>query len=204
MNRLKSIKSALTIFLFFSLVLVGMYFFSKGNSKNIPNDEEVPDSVKFSKEYPGVGENNVFEYKTIEEIIKIFESGTGVVYLGFPECPWCQRYVIYLNEVANDVGLKNIYYFNILQDRKDNTEGYRTLLSLLDGYLLNDDDGNPRIFVPDISVVVNGEIVGHDNETSMESGSVDEYWTEQKVENFKNKLKGILEKVVNNCKTCNI
>ncbi len=204
MNRLKSIKSALTIFLFFSLVLVGMYFFSKGNSKNIPNDEEVPDSVKFSKEYPGVGENNVFEYKTIEEIIEIFESGTGVVYLGFPECPWCQRYVIYLNEVANDVGLKNIYYFNILQDRKDNTEGYRTLLSLLDGYLLNDDDGNPRIFVPDISVVVNGEIVGHDNETSMESGSVDEYWTEQKVENFKNKLKGILEKVVNNCKTCNI
>ncbi|HPQ79046.1 MAG TPA: hypothetical protein PLG47_01160 [Candidatus Dojkabacteria bacterium] len=204
MNRLKSIKSALTIFLFFSLVLVGMYFFSKGNSNNVPNEEEVPDSVKFSKEYPGVGENNVFEYKTIEEIIKIFESGTGVVYLGFPECPWCQRYVIYLNEVANDVGLKNIYYFNILQDRKDNTEGYRTLLSLLDGYLLNDDDGNPRIFVPDISVVVNGEIVGHDNETSMESGSVDEYWTEQKVENFKNKLKGILEKVVNNCKTCNI
>jgi hypothetical protein len=181
-----------------------MYFFSKGNSNNVPNEEEVPDSVKFSKEYPGVGENNVFEYKTIEEIIKIFESGTGVVYLGFPECPWCQRYVIYLNEVANDVGLKNIYYFNILQDRKDNTEGYRTLLSLLDGYLLNDDDGNPRIFVPDISVVVNGEIVGHDNETSMESGSVDEYWTEQKVENFKNKLKGILEKVVNNCKTCNI
>lgn len=204
MNRLKSIKSALTIFLFFSLVLVGMYFFSKGNSNNVPNEEEVPDSVKFSKEYPGVGENNVFEYKTIEEIIKIFESGTGVVYLGFPECPWCQRYVIYLNEVAKDVGLKNIYYFNILQDRKDNTEGYRTLLSLLDGYLLNDDDGNPRIFVPDISVVVNGEIVGHDNETSMESGSVDEYWTEQKVENFKNKLKGILEKVVNNCKTCNI
>jgi len=204
MNRLKSIKSALTIFLFFSLVLVGMYFFSKGNSNNVPNEEEVPDSVKFSKEYPGVGENNVFEYKTIEEIIKIFESGTGVVYLGFPECPWCQRYVIYLNEVANDVGLKNIYYFNILQDRKDNTEGYRTLLSLLDGYLLNDDDGNPRIFVTDISVVVNGEIVGHDNETSMESGSVDEYWTEQKVENFKNKLKGILEKVVNNCKTCNI
>lgn len=204
MNRLKSIKSALTIFLFFSLVLVGMYFFSKGNSNDVPNEEEVPDSVKFSKEYPGVGENNVFEYKTIEEIIKIFESGTGVVYLGFPECPWCQRYVIYLNEVANDVGLKNIYYFNILQDRKDNTEGYRTLLSLLDGYLLNDDDGNPRIFVPDISVVVNGEIVGHDNETSMESGSVDEYWTEQKVENFKNKLKGILEKVVNNCKTCNI
>ncbi len=204
MNRLKSIKSALTIFLFFSLVLVGMYFFSKGNSNNVPNEEEVPDSVKFSKEYPGVGENNVFEYKTIEEIIKIFESGTGVVYLGFPECPWCQRYVIYLNEVANEVGLKKIYYFNILQDRKDNTEGYRTLLSLLDGYLLNDDDGNPRIFVPDISVVVNGEIVGHDNETSMESGSVDEYWTEQKVKNFKNKLKGMLEKVVNNCKTCNI
>ena len=77
-------------------------------------------------------------------------------------------------------------------------------MSLLDGYLLNDNEGNPRIFVPDVTVVVNGEIVGHDNETSTESGSVDEYWTEEKIKNLKSRLKDMLEKVVNSCNTCNI
>lgn len=204
MNRLKSLKGALILFLLFSLILGGMHFFTKGMKKNTPEEELVSDSVKFSKEYSEVGENNVFEYKTVDETIKIFEAGTGVVYLGFPECPWCQRYVKYLNETANEVGLEKIYYFNILQDRKDNTEGYKKLLSLLDGYLLNDNEGNPRIFVPDVTVVVKGEIVGHDNETSMESGSVDEYWTEEKIKNLKSRLKDMLEKVVNSCNTCNI
>ena len=56
--------------------------------------EVIKDNVKFSQEYGSVSEDNVFCYKTIDEIINILEHGTGVVYLGFPECPWCKEYVI--------------------------------------------------------------------------------------------------------------
>lgn len=207
MNKQKALKFAFVLLLIFSLILGGMYLFSKKDKEVGSEPESVSDSVKFSKEYIEVGEENIFEYKSTDEIVKILEGGTGVVYLGFPECPWCQRYVVYLNEVAKESGVENIYYTNILQDRKNHTEGYQKLVSMLDGYLLNDNEGNPRIFVPDITLVQNGEIVGHDNETAVvteEDGTPEEYWTEQKVENLKSKLKQMLEKVVTSCNTCNI
>ena len=42
---------------------------------------EKKDNIKFRDEYKNVGENNVFTYRNINEIIKIMENGTGVVYL---------------------------------------------------------------------------------------------------------------------------
>ena len=62
--------------------------------------ETISDSKKFASEYTQVQEYNVFTYRSEDEIIKILEHGTGIVYLGFPECPWCQAYVKYLNETA--------------------------------------------------------------------------------------------------------
>ena len=67
------------------------------------NDEVLSDASKFKEEYTEVDEDNVFVYRDIDEIINILEKGTGVVYLGFPECKWCQRYVKYLNEVAKEI-----------------------------------------------------------------------------------------------------
>lgn len=208
MNKQNFLKIAFALLLIFSFILGGMYLFSKKDEEVESELEIVSDSVKFSKEYIEVGEENIFEYKSIDEIVKILEGGTGVVYLGFPECPWCQRYVVYLNEVAKESGVENIYYTNILQYRKDNTEGYQKLVSMLDGYLLNDNEGNPRIFVPDITVVQNGEIVGHDNETSVvteEDGTPEEYWTEKRIEDLKLRLKGFFEKLgAGSCTSCEV
>jgi len=64
------------------------------------NKNNIPDNERFANEYTEVGQNNVFVYRNADEIIKILEGGTGLVYLGFPECPWCQAYVPILNEVA--------------------------------------------------------------------------------------------------------
>ena len=89
------------------------------------------DSQKFAKEYSTVTEYNYYVYRNSEEIIKILEHGTGVVYLGFPECPWCQAYVPMLNEVADVEGLEKIYYFNILEDRKNNTKEYQKIANSL-------------------------------------------------------------------------
>lgn len=159
-------------------------------------DVKVTDSQRFALEYTQVTEDNLFVYRNLDEIINILEKGTGVVYLGFPECPWCQAYVPILNEVAKEVGTDKIFYFNILEERRNNTEKYQKIVSLLDGYLLNDEEGKPRVFVPDITVVKNGEIIMHDNETSVVTdadGTPEQYWTNDKKNALKNKLKSALE-----------
>lgn len=173
------------------------------------NDNKETDAMKFAKEYTEVGEDNVFVYRDAEEVIKLLKNGTGVLYLGFPECPWCQTYSKYLNEVANEVGVDKIYYYDILDDRANNTDVYKEIVSLLGDNLQYDEEGNHRVYVPNVSFHVNGEIVGNDNETSLDTkgfSNPEEYWTEEEVMELKNTLTTYMEKVYtasNMCTTCN-
>ena len=115
------------------------------------------DNIKFSKEYTSVSKDNVFVYRSKDEIINILEHGTGIVYLGYPECPWCMAYVPLLNEIAKNEGIEKIYYYNIREDRKNNTEFYQKVVSILNDYLNYDEEGKKRIFVPNVTFVKEGK-----------------------------------------------
>lgn len=163
------------------------------------------DNIKFSKEYTSVSKENVFVYRSKDEIINILEHGTGIVYLGFPECPWCEAYVVLLNEIAKNEGIEKIYYYNIKEDRDDNTKFYQKVVSILNDYLDYDEEGKRRIFVPNITFVKEGKIIFNDNETSLISDKVpSEYWTEEKKKLFNEKLrKNINELLDDVCTSCN-
>jgi len=187
----------------FLVIIIGVILFL------ISNKKEVKDSIRFANEYGSVSEDNVFVYKNIDEIIKIMEYGTGVVYLGFPECPWCRAYVKYLNDVAIEVGIDEVYYYNILEDRTNNTEEYQKIVSILGDNLQYDKEGNYRIYVPNVSFHINGEVIGNDYETSYDThglSSTIEYWTPEEVTDLKERLSVYMEKVykkLNSCTDCN-
>ena len=174
----------------------------------LPKKEVIKDSEKFKEEYTEVTEDNVFVYRSIDEIMKILENGSGVVYLGFPECKWCQKYVKYLDEVSRKANLEKIYYFDILEDRKNNTEEYLKIVSLLNEYLQYDDEGNKRIYVPTVVAVNNGEIVGFDDETAWDTKGFEEpadYWTVEEQLDLKLKLTEMFSKVDGStCTECNV
>ncbi len=170
------------------------------------NDEDsnLSDAERFSREYSDIQDNNVFVYRNVDEIIRILEHGTGVVYLGFPECKWCQKYVTYLNEAALENNITRIYYLDILEDRTNNTLEYQEIVSILDEYLQYDEEGNKRVFVPMVIVVDQGQIVGFDDETSLDTHNLDdpnEYWTDEEVSDLMSKLKEMFSYV--NSGICN-
>lgn len=184
------------------LIIAGLtYFFL------IKKEEVTPDNVKFAKEYTKISEDNLFKYKTLEEVNKILTKGTGVVYLGFPECPWCQEYVKYIDEVSKSVGLDKVYYSNILDDRKNDTEEYKETVKILSDYLSNDDEGNKRVYVPSVIVVSSGKIVMFDDETAKDTKGYDspkEYWQSENLTALKTKLTDSFKKVKSNaCTDCN-
>lgn len=184
------------------LIIAGLtYFFL------LKKEEVTPDNVKFAKEYTKISEDNLFKYKTLEEVNKILTKGTGVVYLGFPECPWCQEYVKYIDEVSKSVGLDKVYYSNILDDRKNDTEEYKETVKILSDYLSNDDEGNKRVYVPSVIVVSSGKIVMFDDETARDTKGYDspkEYWQSENLTALKTKLTDSFEKVKSNaCTDCN-
>ena len=157
--------------------------------------DKMSDAEWFAKEYDFTV-NNVFVYRNLDEINKILENGTGVVYLGFPECPWCKGYVPYLNEVAINENLDKIYYFNILNDRKNNTSGYKKTVQLLNDYLKYDNEGNKRIYVPAVIAVNNGKIVGFDDESSLDTKGYEtpeEYWKNEDLDGLKKRLSDMIK-----------
>lgn len=157
--------------------------------------DKMSDAERFAKEYDFTV-NNVFVYRSLDEINKILENGTGVVYLGFPECPWCRGYIPYLNEVAINEHLDKIYYFNILNDRKNNTSGYKKTVQLLNDYLKYDNEGNKRIYVPAVIAVNNGKIVGFDDESSLDTKGYEtpeEYWKNEDLDGLKKRLSDMIK-----------
>lgn len=194
------IVKVLSIIILFVLALVGIYYFYTAKQ---PMKEK--DSIKFAKEYTQVTENNVFVYRTDKEIVDILKNQTGIVYLGFPECPWCQKYVSLLNEVALDKGISEIYYFNIKDARTNKTVAYNDMVEILKDYLPTDDEGNKKIMVPDLTFVMEGEVKWHNNDTSTISGmKIEDYWTTEKEEEFKNTLGAAIDSVFHGvCTSCN-
>lgn len=195
----------LTVLLLAPILIAGCT--KKTNSKK--NASENVDSKNFRKEYQEVSKNNPFVYKDVDEIIKIMKNGTGVVYLGYPECPWCQAYVKYLNEVAKEVGIEKIYYCNTKKVKETSMDKYHYLINLLDGYLQYNDEGEQWIYVPNVSFHVEGKIIGNDYETSKDTHNLKEpkeYWTEEEVTDLKKKLKKYMKEIKeksNICTDCN-
>ena len=190
------------------LVISGLIWYLIAGKEEKKNYVPTEDAVKFAEEY-GISEDNVFVYRDADAIIKIMEKGTGVVYLGFPECPWCKAYVKYLNEVAKEVGVEKIYYYNILKDRTDNTPEYQKMVTILEDHLQLDDEANARIYVPNVSFHVDGKIVGNDLETAYDTKGFEDpadYWTKDEVKDLKATLKKYMTQVKdasNVCTDCN-
>lgn len=108
---------------------------------------------------------------TFEESIRMFsEKGTGILYYGRTNCPWCQRAVPVMNEVAQDMGV-TIYYIDASKalavnedgsvDQERSTELYDELISYIGDVLPLDEEGQPSFQIPEVLTVKNGEITGH-------------------------------------------
>lgn len=205
---MKNKKNIIIIGVVVLLVLIaGLFAFLNRDKKEEVNVN--PDAKKFASEYETVTEDNPFVYKTADEIIKIMKNGTGVVYLGYPECPWCMAYVKYLNEVANDVGIQKIYYCNTKKLKEESMDKYYEIRDMLHGNLQYTDEGEEWIFVPNVSFHISGEIIGNDYETSKDTHNLKdpkEYWTKDEVNDLKKKLTNYMTKVKeasNICTDCN-
>lgn len=118
------------------------------------------------------------EYETMQESDHVFkeitfaqsndllerDDFTGIIYYGFPSCPWCIEAVPVMNTVAKEYDL-SIYYVNKRsQESADHPEEEKKAIEILDAaYGLDKDEetNEPRLYVPEVIVVKDGEIVGH-------------------------------------------
>ncbi len=186
-NRIKLI---IIIVLIIAVLGVILYFGLKDkkgalnkDSLKFKNEYEALNDTKASngKVYPKVElkDNNPFVYATAKEVVSTLENGTGLIYLGFPNCPWCRNAINVLQHVNTD----KILYLNMTDERdayevkegvlnkiKDGTDEYYEMLKALDSILSDYEvdgikTGEKRIYVPLVIGVKEGQIVGYHADT---------------------------------------
>lgn len=160
------------------------------------NAKTITDAIKFRNEYMElndqtnkdgkvyptvtIGEKNTVIYATPQKIIELLKSKTGIIYFGYPSCPWCRSLITSLTKVAEELE-EPIYYLNIqdirsafaleegkLKKTKEGTKEYYQILKLLDKnlekFVLEDAEGNSfdtkekRLYAPTIVSVKDGVV----------------------------------------------
>ena len=206
-----------------SLMLISAFILTGCQNK------EKTDAVKFKEEYERlnnqvvndkkyleltIDKKNPIKYKTAEEIVDIIKNKTGIIYLGYPECPWCRNAIPVLLEAAKQTGVNDIYYLNMhdIRDKKElkdgkvvtveeGTEGYKKILEALGDkasvYKDLNDESIKRIYVPLVIFVENGKVVAT-QESTVESQK-DPYvkLTEEQEKELLNIYKDNIHKVYN-------
>lgn len=176
------------------------------------NDTE---AYGFKYQNLNIPKDNKIKYATLDEAIDIIENGTGLIYFGFPNCPWCRGMLPILLDTVECSCLENVLYVDASEIRdvyelkdgevkisKEASKEYYKLLELLDAnlseYTLTEGEktyevGEKRIYVPFVVGVKNGKIVG-----SFETITLDEGQTafDKLTENQKNEYRKNYQNII--------
>lgn len=141
------------------------------------------DAARFKAAYSRVADDNRFVFASAGEVLEKFESGSGLIFLGFQQCPWCQQLAPIVDKAAKAEGLDKIYYLDIRHARETNDATYKKIVEKLKPHLRTDENGQPRVYVPDVTALKDGRVVSHFlQETTVdgEKATADTYWTEER------------------------
>ncbi len=132
---------------------------------------------------------------TMQEATQLFkEKQKGIIYFGYPDCPWCQEAQPILEEVSKEFDIK-IYYVRTRDDDKEKLytkDEKDAIVPYLKDYLKKDDQGELQIYVPLVVSIENGRVIqGH-------LGTVDEHDAHERkmTESEKNEVKDIYTEII--------
>lgn len=113
------------------------------------NDRVVNDVDNFKKEYEGYNNeyieldlenSSIIKYSDSDEINKILESGSGVIFIGSPLDNVSRRVIDVLLQVASGTSLDRIYYIDNIDNINDDVS-LGDVLFILDGKVINKHSG---------------------------------------------------------------
>ena len=203
MKEERNIGIWVAIVIIAAVIGFGVYYFGLREDdveETKPKVTYTEDELKFKEEYESINgqeksngsvyktidipkDNNV-EYLTDEETVKFLENGTGIIYMGFKECPWCRNAVPVLLQAAKNAGMKKVYYLDVTDIKstivinakgkaeitKKGTDAYYEIMDLLDDYLVDYTmknskgkdvkTGEKRIMSPTVITVKEGVVTG--------------------------------------------
>ena len=125
-------------------------------------DPTVNDKSADLSAYEGfTDEQNAFVEISLEASLEKIEQGESfMIYYGKPNCPWCIEAVPVLNEAAKENGAV-VYYVDTSKPENYSEAMIEKIMTLFEGWLLKDEEGEEGFYVPDVAVIVNGRVAAN-------------------------------------------
>lgn len=178
------------IILFIVFIVGFIYFGTKDYSNNTITDNE-----KFVSEHKNVDINNVYTYINGSDAYTYIKNDNVLLLFGTRNSEYVSYYANIINDVAKEIGIEKIFYYDILDDRENSNATYDSIVVYLKDYVTYLDSGKANIYGPTFIVKKDGEIIYYDDETAIMKGNVKakEYWDDSKVSMKKDELRAAFQ-----------
>ena len=125
-------------------------------------DQTLNDKPADLSAYEGFAdEQNAFVEISLEASLEKIEQGDSfMIYYGKPNCPWCIEAVPVLNEAAKENGAV-VYYVDTSKPENYSEAMIEKIMTLFEGWLLRDEEGEEGFYVPDVALIVNGRVAAN-------------------------------------------
>lgn len=232
MDKDRKMFLGILLLLFTFMIMIGIIAFRDKKEESVMNS----DSISFKNEYESLNNvvrekdgrtikeisidaNNPVDILTEEEAVALLESGTGILYFGFPDCPWCRNMLPVLLQTLKNMSIERMYYLNIgsirdtlalgeknkVEVKEEGTKGYYKILELMDEvldpyYLISEDDKKidtkeKRLMAPTVVAIKDGKIVDiHVGTVESQESGYDDLSIEQQ-EELQNRFMELIRKV---------
>lgn len=130
------------------------------------------------------------------KFIKLFDEGKHIIVIGSSKSQYSQKYITEINKIVEELNLKDIKYYDIINDKAQGNSNYYKIVEKLDGYLTTTDTSVNNLLSPSFYIIENGKVKYYNTETSAmkNTATVEDYWTLNQEFKFKDEITNAINK----------
>lgn len=130
------------------------------------------------------------------KFISLFKKGKHIILIGNSNSDYSKKYIQEINSIVEDLELKNVYYYDIINDKAQANSNYYELIELLDGHLITTDMSKNNLLAPSLYIIDKGKVKYYNIETTAmkNTDKVKDYWTTDKETEFKTEITDAINK----------
>lgn len=190
MRRKGLLRKAIYLVLFVALgvcfVLISEKY--KDNSK--------PDIIEISDYYEGLNDKQYTVIGGVKFINLLENDGKHLVVIGNHKSEWSKYYVEELDKVIEVSDIKNVYHYDINNDKAQLNSNYYAIVNLLKGSLVTTDGTDSNLLAPSFYIIKAGKVLYYNTDTvaMKNTEKPSKYWTEEEKQEFNTEITNAINK----------
>lgn len=190
MRRKGLLRKAIYLVLFIALgvcfVLISEKY--KDNSK--------PDIIEISDYYKGLNDKQYTVIGGVKFINLLENDGKHLVVIGNHKSEWSKYYVEELDKAIEVSDIKNVYHYDINNDKAQLNSNYYAIVNLLKGSLVTTDGTDSNLLAPSFYIIKDGKVLYYNTDTvaMKNTEKPSKYWTEEEKQEFNTEITNAINK----------